>query len=565
MTSTTPLASKLGRVIGIVAVCSLLLSLNLAVAQRGLFSLWVLAPLGLAAVLSMVWAALVLKAAAGRGGQRGRALGGLSAGIASIVFLGICIVIYAFVRSLGISYDLTQEGRRDLSPQTIQVLQSMTREVTVTCLFLSIDDELVRIARDKTLRFLDQCQAYTDLLKIEEIDPQVDVLILQEMGLGIVSRQGTVVIGSGAAKRVIRLSGGSPRLDERDFTSALIGVLRGAAPRVYYLNGHREADLADKNPKGGAVFLDLLERESYQVLPFTIDMAKAEIPANCNLLLVNGPQSDFHPEELRAIKAYLDLGGSMMLLVNPWIQRGPDSQETNLGLWLKNNYGVLLGDDLILRDPGQKPMSSEIQLRADNAPFADVDEGFMEYFGSFRADHPITQGFNEQMLLQGNRTVSVAANAPEGVIGTELLRTPPDYWAEKDIGKYVESKGDATRATWEKQGPLSIAVAVTAPATPENPDAKRREDVRLVVVGNAKVTANDDLQFSGHTNFVFNALAWLTETGELIAIRPAGKEDPPLILSPAEQSAVAWVSILLTVQTVLLAGGAMYLARRRHQ
>jgi len=57
----------------------------------------------------------------------------------------------------------------------------------------------------------------------------------------------------------------------------------------------------------------------------------------------------------------------------------------------------------------------------------------------------------------------------------------------------------------------------------------------------------------------------LSENEELIAIRPSGKEDPPLFLSPVQQRGVAWVSILLTVQGVILAGLAVYRVRRKNQ
>src|SRR5690606_19690147 len=119
-------------------------------------------------------------------------------------------------------------------------LQTLTEEVKVTCFFLDVDDELIRIAREKTLRFLEQCEQYTDLLDVVVLDPQVATAQLQAMNLSHASTQGTVVVGVGSRQRVITLTGGSPRLEEREFTSALINVLRGSKPKVYFLTGHDE-------------------------------------------------------------------------------------------------------------------------------------------------------------------------------------------------------------------------------------------------------------------------------------------------------------------------------------
>jgi hypothetical protein len=69
----------------------------------------------------------------------------------------------------------------------------------------------------------------------------------------------------------------------------------------------------------------------------------------------------------------------------------------------------------------------------------------------------------------------------------------------------------------------------------------------------------------GHLNFVMNAMAWLAETEELIAIRPTGKEDRPLMLSEGQQRAIVWIAVLGTLQAAAAAGVAVYLYRRKYQ
>ena len=130
------------------------------------------------------------------------------------------------------------------------------------------------------------------------------------------------MIRCGNRQKVIMLSGGSPRMEERDFTNALINVIRETQPKVCFLTGHGERSLDDKDEqKGGSMLKTVLESESYAVDRISIQIAQPEIPPECTILFINGmgltgPQSDLHPEEIKAIQAFLERGGRMVLLLS---------------------------------------------------------------------------------------------------------------------------------------------------------------------------------------------------------------------------------------------------------
>ena len=88
-------------------------------------------------------------------------------------------------------------------------------------------------------------------------------------------------------------------------------------------------------------------------------------------------------------------------------------------------------------------------------------------------------------------------------------------------------------------------------------------DGRIVVVGDADLASNEGIDYAGHHNFLLNAVAWLSEKEELIAIRPTGTEDLPIVLTPRAQRTVAWIASLGTAQAIALAGFLMYMHRRR--
>ena len=550
--------SRLRTLTGIASIACIAFSLNMMVWQQDAYAAAVWGALLAGLLLGAAWLAMALLGLAGSAGWEGWAAGGVNAALSTVFFLGICIVLFVFFSRWDAAWDLTQEGRRELAPQTVQVLQSMNREVEVFCLFLRVDDELVWIARDKTLRFLAQCQKQSGLLKIEELDPQIEMPRLEAMGLTHVSTQGTVVIRSGGRQRVITLSGGSPRLEERDFTNALINVLRDGELHVGFLTGHQEQDLGDTDPKtGGSAMANLLLGESYQVGRVAIQISAPEVPRDLDILVINNPKGDLHPVEINAIEAYLDQGGRLLVLLEPWESVGTEQ----LRPWLESRYGITVGSDVLLTKGREKPW--QLELRNDDKPFEGIDAGFMEYNGAFHKEHPITNTFDQVLLLNYVRSVSKAAKLPQGTGVTELIRSTPDYWGETDL-KALQEKSEAVQQAEEAAGPLSIAAAAVR-QTGAVDDTGQPVSSRVVVVGDATFLNNGELmaEMRGNLNLMLDIFAWLSEREDLIAIRPTGKTDPAIVLTEGEQRAIVWVSTLLTLQLVVAAGIAVYLLRRK--
>ena len=113
---------------------------------------------------------------------------------------------------------------------------------------------------------------------------------------------------------------------------------------------------------------------------------------------------------------------------------------------------------------------------------------------------------------------------------------------------------------------MPLAVAVTAKTDELVGDTGMTRDTRIVVVGDSDFASNAQLTVvPGNLNFVLNVFAWLSENEELIAIRPSGKQDTPVILSEGDRRAIVYVTVLGTSQAVVLAGFIAYLLRRKHR
>ena len=122
--------------------------------------------------------------------------------------------------------------------------------------------------------------------------------------------------------------------------------------------------------------------------------------------------------------------------------------------FFSNRIGIKIGADLVCTDKTDTPL--QLELTVDNAPFETVEEEEGKYRGAFSLKHPVTRGFDQSLLFQSVRSVSIAETAPEGVAAEELLRTTPDFWAESDIEKLLQTRqakrddGRAARGQSEK-------------------------------------------------------------------------------------------------------------------
>lgn len=554
---------------GIGAVVALGVALNLMILNESMFTLKVLIALGLFAGLSVLWLVLYLVGLWRKGAKESTPYG-LNAVVGSLAALSIALTLYAYVNRMDLSWDLTQDGRQELAPQTQLVLQSLTEPVDVYCLFVHSSDASVLLSQQKTLRFLERCQQFSDRVNITVLDPQKDVLQMQDLEIIRVKNVGAVVLKSGARKKEIALTKVTSRLEERDFTNTLINVSRKEVQKVYFLDGHGGRDIAGEDPEvGGHLFKqNVLMRESYEVEKLLIASESPSVPEDCSVLIINGYQTDLAAYEVAALDQYIAQGGRLLCLLEPSYRDPTSVVEERLRPWLLNRFGINVHEDLIV-SPLMEGVNVGFWTDFSSLPvqgiedFVETDPSAVEFRGSFHSTHPITRTIDVSMQLSQVRTVALEIILPEGVVGTTLLRSTPDTWGEMDIAGMIEG-GTPTMDGFERQGPNPVAVAVTLKSDRATMAGSRSRDGRVVVIGDADITSNQQIEIGYNTDLMLNTVAWLTENADLIAIRP-GTGEAVLTLSKAEQRAIVWLSVLGALQTIVVAGIITMVYRRRYQ
>ncbi len=122
---------------------------------------------------------------------------------------------------------------------------------------------------------------------------------------------------------------------EGALTSAISYVTSEDTPKIYYLEGHGEAELPSEFSK--QIKKQNIETESLSLL--NID----EIPSDASLLMIYAPTSDISDEEAEMLISYLDDGGKV------FVSAGPTSEGTLTNLYsVLSSYGVESEEGIVI-------------------------------------------------------------------------------------------------------------------------------------------------------------------------------------------------------------------------
>ena len=121
---------------------------------------------------------------------------------------------------------------------------------------------------------------------------------------------------------------------EGKITSAIQFVSNPDLPVMYVVTGHGEV-------KTGEIFADMMDKQNVIVNELATLTAE-EIPEDCDILLINSPETDLSEDEATMIKEYLKNGGNAIITLDYRAQ-----EMENLSSVL-DYYGIGLVEGFIL-------------------------------------------------------------------------------------------------------------------------------------------------------------------------------------------------------------------------
>ncbi len=137
-------------------------------------------------------------------------------------------------------------------------------------------------------------------------------------------------------------------MTEEDVTGAIIrDFVKSKARTVCFVSGSGERQLDDTERDGFSHLKDALGKDNYQTKTISL-LEKAEIPADCTVVVVAGPKSDYLQPSVDTLKKYVEGGGRALFMLDPPLKIGKATADNEALTNLLQSWGVTADKDLML-------------------------------------------------------------------------------------------------------------------------------------------------------------------------------------------------------------------------
>ena len=241
------------------------------------------------------------------------------------IIVGVFILINTVVKNLKVNpLDFTQDKIYSLSEDSKNEVKKVEQNVTLYYFGYSEEEAAVVLGNqyhnenDKITVQLVTTAERPDLATEYAISSN-DKLV------AVASSQRYKVVDSNDMYTYDTTSSQQIDVTEQKLTNAILDVTIVSKPRVYFLSGHGEYGTGSDSPLH--MFAQYVENEVNEVN--TLDLLSADMPEICDVLVVANPVKDFTDVETEKIQTYINNGGKILWLQDPYL---------NIRNYDENNY-----------------------------------------------------------------------------------------------------------------------------------------------------------------------------------------------------------------------------------
>ena len=444
---------------------------------------------------------------------------GATAMLYTIVVIAALILINWLANRYNKTFDTTSNKQFTLSSETKKIVTNLKGDATITYI-----DAASGFNQAKGL--LDRYANLSPKIHVRYIDYKAQPVIARSYGLRF---PGTAYVEIGSRREEAK------SLTEDGVTAAFLKDLKGIR-KICFVTGSREHQLDDTSDNGLSRFKTFLERDNYQADSISL-LEKTEVPGDCRVLVVAGPQLDYTSSEVTAIKNYVEHGGRVMFLIDPPLDFGRTPIAPNEALDnLLASWGVTPDKDLVLEE---NPMGQLFGFGAEVPLVSSYDP------------HPIVNDLKGAATgFPLARSLQVKNGAKTAV--SKLFSTSNRAIATTKLNSNQVNPSDPAN----KKGPFVLGTAGTYDTgKPGNPG-------RFVVIGSSGFIDNAMLGFQANRDLAVNAANWLSSDEDLISIRPKAPEDRRLNVTQRQMNVMIY-TILLALPLLIIVSGVLIFLKRR--
>jgi len=461
--------------------------------------------------------------------------------VASVLLvLGILFLASLLANWRPMRWDTTREQTQSLSPVSKALLKEVTKPLTMTAFLPEGAGE-----RQTAKEALQLYVYHNPQVSYRFVDPEREPLKAQQAGYRFA---GNVLLDYQGRRQM------ADQPDENAITNALRKVLNKERQKVYFLAGHGERDLDDPKPGGFQVAKRALDNEGYEVESLNL-LSRGAVPQDAAVVIVAAPKKPLMSTEVQALKAYLEKGGPLFIMLEAFEDGGLQGFLAGYGVGLDN--GLILDVNQVSQSLG---LSAVMPLVSQYGP------------------SKITQDFKNLVTIYPMaRPLILREDHPE--VSLVPLATTMSTSYEKVGKEWIKAEKAAFDAKTDKKGPFTVAAQAEIKLTPvkdeparkgaqdRNPAAAKPQSppegskTYLVVFGDADFAANSFFNLFGNGDLFLNTTNFLARAMEQITVRGAGKAQ--LLTLKTGQIWALFLASLVGAPLVMLAAGIWAYRRRR--
>ncbi len=445
--------------------------------------------------------------------------------VAILLILVLAVVVSLLSDRHYFRWDLTASGEHTLSAQTLQALKTVTEPVKVIAFVRDPSEEASGVKK-----LLSAYQYHLKGMSLEYVDPDRNPALTRQYDVQALN---TVILEGFGRTQTVKVP------DEENLTNALVRLSKGRTEKVYWVMGHGERPFKSDAPESLATIHKALSSQDFAFEE--LNLAQKDIPEEAALVVVAAPEKALFPEEVASLKRYLNRGGSLLVLLDPY-------QDAGLKDFLRE-FGVVIASDVVV-DKMSRVMGGDFLLP------------MIVTYG----DHEITRNFRLLSFFSLARSVEVDKDVKKkGLTLTNLALTSQDSWAEMD--REALNQGKARLDPEDRQGPISLAVMVELnPKDAKAEEAKDEDKImgegKMAVFGDADFASNKFASLAGNTELITNTINYLAGRKDLIAIPEKERPTDHLMLTRNQGLLLFWIPVVVIPLLVIILGVAVWRRRR---
>lgn len=463
-----------------------------------------------------------------------------------LIFIGIFILVNLLFMNLDIApFDFTAQKIYTLSDESKEQIANVQQNVTMY--FFGYDESSTPVTLAKQYHDVNNKITIQIINTSERPDlaAQYNVTTSSQL-VAVQATERYKIIDSSEMYTYDSSSGQYVDVTEQKLTNAILDVTIAQKPQIYFLTGHGEYGIDSSSAMG--TLATYIENDVNDVNK--LDLLTSDMPETCDVLVIANPTSDFTDLETEKIQNYINAGGKIVWMQDPYMFINGWTKSTTYPNITKilSQFGISFSSGVVCEQSADHMVAGTPDLIIPQMTYNGIVQDLY------------TDGMVALLDAGKINTVSDEELEELGVTASPFLQSTDTSFYRENINSDISQKLDS-----DEEGPFVTAEILTKKIDDDTQST-------LVAYSNALFATNYTVQISGsvgtpisirqNKDIILNTIAYLSNREDSIRIR----KDTGIVtfnaITEQENRVVLWIIFAIPV-VIILAGIIVTIVRKR--